>query len=169
MSVLFTIHAIKGVSMATLLERLERAERRLFIYPAHVGYDSPGDGNNCAVRALANVKGEPYELSFKTFEQLGRRRSRGANVRQCHAAYIGAGGHLVNVYGVTKQAIAFSTLTGVYPSPGMTLGRLIATIPKTGRYVAIVTQHALAIVDGNVIDLNATKAHRRVTALYKFD
>jgi len=32
-----------------------------------------------------------------------------------------------------------------------------------------VTQHALAIVDGNVIDLNATKAQRRVTALYKFD
>lgn len=155
--------------MTLLLERLKRAENRLFIYPAHVGYDSPNDGNNCSVRALANVKGEPYALSFKTFEQLGRRSGRGSSVRQCHAAYIGAGGRLVNVYGVTKQATAFSALTGVYPSPGVTLGRLMLTLPKTGRYVALVTRHALAIVDGNVIDLDATKAHRRVTALYKFD
>ena len=143
--------------------------RAQYIHPAHVGYNEPLDANNCSVRALSNVTGLPYEISFKGFERVGRRTFKGASIIQCHAAYIDAGGRLIDVYGATRQAASFTAITGVLPMQSMTLKTLLLTLPKKGRYIAVITRHALAIVDGVIVDTGPSKALSRVTALYKFD
>jgi len=139
-----------------------------YIYPNHAGFVDD-DTNNCAVRALANASGEPLESAFMAFQRAGRRKHRGASISMLHAVYTAAGLSLVGVYGRTKQAIQFWFETRQPPDyNGMTLGRLLTTI-KPGRYVAIVTGHAVAIVDNQVIDTGELLANRRVTALYKLD
>lgn len=149
---------------------LSRGRRRaLYIHPAHVGYDEPLDANNCSVRALSNATGLPYEISFKGFERVGRQTFKGASIKQCHEAYTDAGGRLIDVYGATRQAASFTLLTGVLPMQSMTLKTLLLTLPAKGRYIAVITRHALAIVDGVIVDTGASKALSRVTALYKFD
>ena len=139
-----------------------------YIYPNHAGFIDD-DTNNCAVRALANASGEPLQWAFMAFQQAGRRKHRGASIRMLHAVYTAAGLSLVGVYGRTKQAIQFWIETQQPPEyNGMTLGRLLTTI-KPGRYVAIVTGHAVAIVDNQVIDTGELLSNRRVTAVYKLD
>ena len=140
-----------------------------YIYPNHAGFIDDDDTNNCAVRALANASGEPLQWAFMAFQRAGRRKHRGASIRMLHTVYSEAGLSLVGVYGLTKQAIQFWNDTGEKPHyRGLTLGRLLTTI-KPGRYVAIVTGHAVAIVDNQVIDTGELLANRRVTAVYKFD
>jgi len=140
-----------------------------YIYPNHAGFIDDDDTNNCAVRALANASGEPIERAFMAFQKAGRRKHRGANISMLHAVYTEAGLSLVGVYGRTKQAIQFWIETRQPPDyNGMTLGRLLTTI-KPGRYVAIVTRHAVAIVDNQVIDTGELLSNKRVTALYKLD
>lgn len=139
-----------------------------YIYPNHAGFIDD-DTNNCAVRALANASGETLEWAYTVFQRAGRRKHRGASIRMLHAVYTAAGLSLVGVYGRTKQAIQFWLETQQPPDyNGMTLGRLLTTI-KPGRYVAIVTGHAVAIVDNQVIDTGELLSNRRVTALYKLD
>lgn len=139
-----------------------------YIYPSHTGYIDD-DTNNCAVRALANATGKPLESAFMAFSRLGRRKHKGVDIPMLHNAYIDAGLSLMGVYGVTKQAIQFWMDTGEKPnSKGLTLGRLLTTI-KPGRYVAIVTRHAVAIVDNQIVDTGDLLANKRVTALYKLD
>ena len=139
-----------------------------YIYPNHVGFIDD-DTNNCAVRALANASGEPLQWAFMAFQQAGRRKHRGASISMLHTVYTAAGLSLVGVYGGTKQAIQFWLETQQPPEyNGMTLGRLLTTI-KPGRYVAVVTGHAVAIVDNQVIDTGALLSNRRVTALYKVE
>lgn len=139
-----------------------------YIYPNHAGFIDD-DTNNCAVRALANVTGKPLESAFEAFSRLGRRKHKGVNIPMLHRAYIDAGLSLVGVYGLTKQAIQFWNDTGEKPHyRGLTLGRLLTTI-KPGRYVAIVTRHAVAIVDNQVVDTGELLANKRVTALYKLN
>lgn len=150
--------------------KLSRGRRRaLYIHPAHVGYDEPLDANNCSVRALSNATGLPYEISFKAFQSVGRRAFKGASIMQCHEAYTDAGGRLIDVYGATRQAASFTAITGVLPMQSMTLKTLLLTLPAKGRYIAVITRHALAIVDGVIVDTGPSKALSRVTALYKFD
>ena len=140
-----------------------------YIYPNHAGFVDDDDTNNCAVRALANTSGEPLEWAYTVFQRAGRRKHRGASIRMLHAVYTEAGLSLIGVYGRTKQAIQFWIETQQPPDyNGMTLGRLLTTI-KPGRYVAIVTRHAVAIVDNQVIDTGELLSNRRVTALYKLD
>ena len=140
-----------------------------YIYPNHVGFIDDDDTNNCAVRALANASGETLEWAYTVFQRAGRRKHRGASISMLHAVYTAAGLSLVGVYGGTKQAIQFWLETKQPPEyNGMTLGRLLTTI-KLGRYVAIVTGHAVAIVDNQVIDTGALLSNRRVTALYKVE
>lgn len=139
-----------------------------YIYPNHVGFIDD-DTNNCAVRALANASGETLDWAYTVFQRAGRRKHRGASISMLHAVYTAAGLSLVGVYGGTKQAIQFWLETQQPPEyNGMTLGRLLTTI-KPGRYVAVVTGHAVAIVDNQVIDTGALLSNRRVTALYKVE
>lgn len=140
-----------------------------YIYPAHVGFDSDDDTRNCAVRALSNVTGQPYVQSFEAFKRRGRVKGKGADIALCHDAYLDAGGLLVGVYGFSRQAAHYARFTGVDPVYGVTLDKLLKTIPSKGRFIAVITRHALAIVDGATIDTGGSKAGARVTALYKFD
>lgn len=140
-----------------------------YIFPAHVGFDSDDDTRNCAVRALSNATGQPYARSFETFERLGRVKGNGADIVICHKAYLNAGGRLVDVYGLSLQAAHYAHFTGIDATQSMTLSKLLKTIPAKGRYIAVITRHALAIVDGVTIDTGGSKAGARVTALYKFD
>ena len=150
--------------------KLSSGRRRVqYIYPAHVGYDEPLDANNCSVRALSNATGLPYEISFKAFERIGRRAFKGVSIKQCHEAYTDAGGRLIDVYGATRQAASFTLMTGILPMQSMTLKTLLLTLPAKGRYIAVITRHALAIVDGVIVDTGPSKALSRVTALYKFE
>lgn len=152
---------------------------KTFVQPIARGAWNPLDTNNCSVRALANVTDMPMKDAEALLAKYGRERNKGA--WGFHHAYTEAGLSLIGVYGTTKQAREVyhcavfgkkAHLDESYESyrelnkKGCTLGRFIQE-NQEGSYIVLVKGHALALVDGEVIDSHPTSAARSVTMVYK--
>ena len=140
--------------------------RKRLIYPVSQGATFEGETNDCTVRALANARGMPYTEARSVLAKHGRRRGRSAVSKVWHPAYTECAMDLVGVYGATKRARIVGRLLGVEPGPGMTLGTLLPRIGP-GRFIVMVTGHALAVVDGKIIDQGPCMAGSKVFAIYK--
>jgi hypothetical protein len=152
---------------------------KTFVQPIARGAWNPLDTNNCTVRALANATGMPMKDAEDLLAKYGRERNKGT--WGFHSAYLEAGLSLIGVYGTTKQArnvyhyAVFgekAPLRDSYASylelnkKGCTLGRFIQE-NQEGSYIVLVKGHALALVDGEVIDSHPTSAAKSVTMAYK--
>jgi hypothetical protein len=136
------------------------------IQPLNCGVKSVSEKNDCTVRALANAANLDYEKAHGLLAKHGRPACRGALCRTSHAAYIEAGLELIGVFGVTHRAAILSRIASRPRSAGMTLSRVLPRL-NSGRYVVLVTGHALAVINGQVIDSFASSGGKSVFAIYK--
>lgn len=136
------------------------------IYPVSAGASSHSERNDCTVRALANATGMHYADAHALLSKHGRRFRRGAVFSVYHGAYVEAGLQLVGVYGSTKRARFAGRSAGLTSGEGITLGRLMPRLQR-GRYVVLITGHALAVVDGRIIDAGGQRAGSHVFALFR--
>lgn len=136
------------------------------IRPLLTGATSPHEANDCTVRALANAKNIEYETAHDLLKSFGRKDRKGCPARVWAAAYRQAGLALVGVYGKTCRARSLARVEGVEARKGTTLGTLLPSL-GAGRFVVLITAHALAVIDGQVIDKFGSLAGSSVFGVYR--
>lgn len=125
------------------------------------------DTKDCAVRALANVSAFSYPEAHKFMEDAGRKRNRGTPWATLHSVYMATGAKEATYYG-SNTAIMACRFNAKHYNKSLTLKSFINQ-HTTGKYIVVVRGHALAVCDGAVIDLFASKAGKRLMCVYKFD
>lgn len=109
------------------------------------GYHDQADRNDCAVRAYALAADLPHPVARERFAQAGRVAGKGTYHHTIAAVVGRSADHL---------------------GRGATLGWWLKTYPR-GRWLIVVTGHALAVVDGVVHDLNEFKPRSRVLMAWR--
>lgn len=122
--------------------------------------------NDCTVRALANASGMPYEDAHVLLKKYGRKNRCGAMFNTMHKAYDEAGFVLNSVHGTTGQARWIARTTKREAEAGITLGKILPKL-AFGEYIVNVTGHAVAVVNGKLIDTFDNPAGKRVVAVFK--
>jgi uncharacterized protein (DUF3084 family) len=132
------------------------------------GVTSSAESNDCTVRALANAADIAYNVAHRVLKKHGRKDRKGATFKTLHAAYEECGFRLTKVCGDGKRArFAIRTVDNIPWAEGITFGRLLEQLPSSGEYIINVTGHAVAVVNGKVIDTFNNNARKRVVAVYK--
>jgi hypothetical protein len=124
------------------------------------------EANDCTVRALANAYGMPYKLAHRIMAKQGRKPKAGLHPLETHKALTRLGFTLQGVYGTTKKARFLARVLECQPKAGTTLASLLSSI-GLGRYVVTIRGHALAIVNGEVLDYGNNLANSHVATVYK--
>lgn len=122
--------------------------------------------NDCTVRALANASGMDYFDAHNLLSKHGRKKRCGAKFTTMHKAYDEAGFVLNSVHGTTGQAKFVSRITQREAEAGITLGKILPKL-AFGEYIVNVTGHAVAVVNGKLIDTFDNPAGKRVVAVFK--
>jgi len=122
--------------------------------------------NDCTVRALASASGMHYEKAHALLKKNGRKDRCGARFYTMQKAYNEANFSLHSVHGTTNQAKYVARITSTKAQEGITLGKLLPRLTK-GSFIVNVTSHAIAVVDGKVLDTFASPAGKRVIAVFK--
>ena len=125
------------------------------------------DSADCAVRALANVSSFSYPEAHKLMEDAGRKRNKGTPWATLHSVYMATGAKEATYFGKNTAKMACRFNVNHY-NKSITLRTFINEYIK-GKYIVVVRGHALAVCDGAVIDLFASKAGKRLMCVYKFD
>jgi hypothetical protein len=136
------------------------------IYPVSRGESNATEHNDCTVRALCNAANWKYPEAHAMLSKHGRRFRRGAVFSVYYKAYVEAGAKLIGVYGNTRRAVAAGRIANTQQQAGITLNSLMPRL-RSGRYIVLITGHALAVVDGKVIDAGGVRAGSHVFALFK--
>lgn len=143
----------------------------MYIVPKSIGYVPSDFGivekNDCAVRAIANIGAYPYPVALKLMAQEGRSRGRGTPWDVLDKVYKMAGAFDITYYGGRMRKMA-QKHSVPFREKGMTLETFLERHPK-GRYVVVITRHAIAVVDGTTVDTGSNKAGKRLMASYKFE
>lgn len=144
----------------------------MYLKTHEVGYISSDfgikDKNDCAIRAIANVStGVSYVTLRQQMMDMGRRVNKGTPWHILDRVYREQGAKITLLWGKAgmklKDHIEYSAIT----EEGITLSRFIDTHP-TGRHIVVVRGHALALINGKIIDTVNNKAGKRVMASYYF-
>jgi hypothetical protein len=122
--------------------------------------------NDCTVRALANASSMHYDNAHALLKKHGRKDRHGAKFRTMQAAYSEAGFVLDSVHGTTGQARFVARVTKRQAEAGITLGKILPKL-AFGEYIVNITGHAVAVVNGKVIDTFDNQAGKRVVAVFK--
>ena len=122
--------------------------------------------NDCTVRALASASKMPYEDAHILLNKHGRKNHIGASFRSMMNAYLEAGFELKSVHGTTQNAKWVARHTNMFACEGITLAKILPKLGK-GSYILNVTGHAVAVVDGNLIDTFPNPVGKRVIAVFK--
>lgn len=126
------------------------------------------DRNDCAIRAIANVKtGKGYVLLREQMMELGRKANRATPWSVLDKLYQQEGAISILLWGSAGKKMKRYITNGTFVDEGITLRRFVDTHQK-GRHIVIVRGHALALVNGKIIDTVYTKAGSRVIASYYF-
>jgi len=134
------------------------------------GVTSSAESNDCTVRALANAADVPYDVAHRVLKKHGRPDRKGATFKTLHGAYEECGFRLVSLHGDGKRARFAARHTDIDSrkwQDGITFGKLVEQLPPYGEYIINVTGHAVAVVNGKVIDTFHNNARKRVVAVYK--
>lgn len=124
------------------------------------------ESNDCTVRALSNAGDIPYANAHELLKKHGRKDNNGAKFSTMQKAYNEAGFTLKSVHGTTQQARFVARVTKHETKTGVTLAKIL---PKLGfgKYIINTTGHAVAVVDGKIIDTFDNPAGKRVIAVFK--
>jgi hypothetical protein len=122
--------------------------------------------NDCTVRALANAGDIAYEDAHTLLKKHGRKNHCGAFFVTMLKAYNEAGFKLQSVNGTTGAARQSARIANVLSSEGITLAKILPKL-HTGSYIVNITGHAVAVVDGKLIDTFDNSANKRVISVFK--
>lgn len=95
-----------------------------------------------------------------------RNDCKGAYFTTMKPAYEEAGFVLYGVYGTTRAARYTAHVTKQKANAGTTLAKLLPTL-GFGEYIVNTTGHAVAVVNGKIIDTFDNPAGKRVVAVFK--
>lgn len=145
-------------------------KKRSFICPVATGETRDYEDKDCSVRALANAAEMPYYEAHALLTKHGRKMKQGVEFHTFHAAYTEAGFRLKGIAGTTKAAMYFRTLAeGSYIKyTGMSLENALKLFNE-GSYIFIIKGgcHAVACVDGELIDTHNSTANTTVQIIYE--
>lgn len=117
--------------------------------------------NNCVPKALAALTRRPYDEVYNYLSDKGRKHGKGTP-RFMSEAFLKENGFI---------KLEWSQITQVYNNGGYGVTRkmTLATFAKvytTGRYMVYVRSHAVAVIDGKIMD-DWNSSGRRVTAAWE--
>ena len=140
-----------------------------YIHPVSSGTTDPTneDRNDCGLRAYCNVTGKSFKDAQIIFAKQGRKYKRGTPVLTLNRIMQNAGfkPKLMGSVGAVKYMEAFSELKSTGPS--RTIKSLLNDKEyQQGKHVFCIKDHALAVVDGKVLDTFSSSASARVYVVY---
>ena len=139
-----------------------------YIYPKETGASRTGEINDCTVRALSNCTGIDYDVAFDLLKNAGRKNNKGMLTIKYSPAYFEAGAKSMSTYGKFSTYLARHLQDfSVKPCGSASLGKIVKEYPQ-GRHVVIVTGHAVALVDGKLIDKGFNRSGAHVMAVFHF-
>lgn len=131
------------------------------------------EANDCTVRALANAAGMEYEEAHEILKNYGRKNASYCPDISMHEAYLSADFCLFGIFGTTTAAKQMKNTLDENGSSyvhykGTTLNTLLNSGKfNDGSYIFVNTQHAFAVVDGEVIDnVNYVPGGMSIVAIY---
>lgn len=130
------------------------------------GATSTGETRDCTVRALSNAGGLHYDQAHALLKKYGRKDRRGAYFSTMLGAYTEAGFVLDAVHGTTGAARSAARIAKRQAQDGITLAKLLPKL-AFGEYIINTTGHAVAVVNGKIIDTFDNPAGKRVVAVFK--
>lgn len=130
------------------------------------GATSAGETRDCTVRALSNASGLHYDDAHALLKKYGRKNRRGAFFSTMLKAYNEAGFVLNSVHGTTGAARHAARISAHQAEKGVTLAKLLPKL-AFGEYIVNTTGHAVAVVNGKIIDTFDNPAGKRVVAVFK--
>lgn len=133
-----------------------------------MGETNSSEHRDCTVRALANASMMEYSDAHALLKRHGRKNRIGATARMFVNAYAEAGFGKMTVFGTTKLAkhLDFnfeSRISSV--EKGITLKNFCKKYNK-GRYIVVYSGHALAVVNGQIIDTFDSLANKRIAIAF---
>lgn len=130
------------------------------------GATSIGETRDCTVRALSNAGSIPYDQAHALLKKHGRKDRRGAFFSTMLKAYNEADFVLDSVHGTTGSARSAARIAMRQASEGISLAKLLPKL-AFGEYIVNTTGHAVAVVNGKIIDTFDNPAGKRVIAVFK--
>ena len=130
------------------------------------GATSDGETRDCTVRALSNASGMHYDNAHALLKKHGRKDRCGAFFGTMLKAYTEAGFVLDSVHGTTASARWASRVAKRKADDGITLSKILPKL-AFGEYIVNTTGHAVAVVNGKIIDTFDNPAGKRVVAVFK--
>jgi hypothetical protein len=127
------------------------------------------ESKDCAVRAMCNASGMDYDDAHEILAYYGRPDRKGTKHDVLFAAYQAAGFRNIEVFGTTKPARFYARKYGDVVqniNEGITLKNFCKKYNK-GRYIVVYAGHALAVVNGEVIDNGLNPANKRIVLVFK--
>jgi hypothetical protein len=140
-----------------------------YIQPVSSGVtdETNEDTNDCALRAYCNVTGKSFKDAQIIFAKQGRKYKKGTQYKALHTIYTKAGMTAV-LRGYTKLCSYVEYISGIKSvGPAKTLKNMLSDPQyNKGKYVFCTARHALAVIDGKVVDTYANKESIRVYLVY---
>ena len=140
-----------------------------YIYPVSSGVtdDTNEDTNDCALRAYCNVTGVSFKDAQIRFAKQGRKYRKGTQQKALHAIYTNAG-MTATLIGSTKLCGYIEYISGMKSTGNARTLKSLLDDPKysKGKYVFCTTRHAMAVVDGKVVDTHSNRSSNRVYMVY---
>jgi hypothetical protein len=124
------------------------------------------ESRDCTVRSLASASGMHYDQAHELLKKHGRKNRCGAFFGTMLKAYTEAGFVLDSVYGTTGAAKHAARISSRKASDGITLAKILPKL-AFGEYIVNTTGHAVAVVNGKIIDTFDNPAGKRVVAVFK--
>jgi hypothetical protein len=140
-----------------------------YIQPALPTPTRTGESKDCAVRALAVAAVMDYDDAHEMLAYYGRTDGKGTRDDVLFTSYQAAGFRNIEVFGTTKAACFYARKYGNIVqniNKGITLKNFCKKYNK-GRYIVVYAGHALAVVNGEVIDNGLNPANKRIVLAFK--
>ena len=133
--------------------------------PFHHGEYRTGKTNDCAVRALSNVTLFEYEECERVLEEHGRRPNKGVSLKQMTTCSKILGLNKVETFGKSSHGRMLFAGVLTKQQKAITLKTFLKKYSK-GRFVVLYYKHAVAVIDGQIVDKIANRPNARVIATF---
>lgn len=147
---------------------------KTYITPIATGATNLQESKDCVIRAITNVTGVSYDEVHSFLASYGRKQGKGTDVETMFTACKAFGLKFVGTFGKTSSARScayFAKRQYAHDhdssNKSITLGNLVKSLPF-GRFVVVIRGHAVAMIDGKLIDTHLNPKQAQVVALFQF-
>lgn len=123
------------------------------------------DSKDCVIRALANATEKPYTEIHAEFKAKGRKSHTGVHIELFHDVYRKHAMQVVGAFGTTRATKWYAKFLNIPTEKGITIGNALKKF-SAGKYIFITRQHALAVIDGEIVDTHPNKSNNSVCLVY---